>query len=105
VGARAKISHKWYDSALSLTSDFVSYCSCDVHFGDAAQEYPPHVEHRGYQNSRIVEKWAREHFVNPEQIFVTGSSAGAMARGSTPRCTTRCGRHRASRCWPTPATA
>jgi hypothetical protein len=56
---------------------FVSYCSCDVHFGDAAQDYPPHVEHRGYDNSRIVEKWAREHFVNPEEIFVTGSSAGA----------------------------
>ena len=44
---------------------FVSYCSCDVHFGDAAQDYPPHVEHRGYHNSRIVEKWAREHFVEP----------------------------------------
>src|SRR5262245_44086283 len=56
---------------------FVSYCGCDVHFGDAAQDYPPHVEHRGYDNSRIVEKWAREHFVNPDQIFVTGSSAGA----------------------------
>ena len=56
---------------------FVSYCSCDVHFGDAAQDYPPHVEHRGYDNSRIVEKWAREHFVNPDQVFVTGSSAGA----------------------------
>ena len=25
-----------------------------------------HVEHRGYDNSRIVEKWAREHFVNPD---------------------------------------
>jgi hypothetical protein len=25
----------------------------------------------------VVEKWAREHFVNPEQVFVTGSSAGA----------------------------
>jgi len=56
---------------------FVSYCSCDIHFGDAVQDYPPHVEHRGYDNSRIVEKWAREHFVNPEHIFVTGSSAGA----------------------------
>jgi hypothetical protein len=55
----------------------VPYCSCDVHFGDAAQDYPPHVEHRGYQNSRIVEKWAREHFVDPEAVFVTGSSAGA----------------------------
>lgn len=55
----------------------VSYCSCDVHFGDSAQDYPPHVEHRGYANSRVAEKWAREHFVNPEQVFVTGSSAGA----------------------------
>jgi len=56
---------------------FVSYCSCDIHFGDASQSYPPQIEHRGYQNSRIAEKWAREHFVAPEQIFVTGSSAGA----------------------------
>jgi hypothetical protein len=63
---------------------FVSYCSCDIHFGDAAQDYnnedaanPKHVEHRGYQNSRIVEKFAREHFVAPDQVFVTGSSAGA----------------------------
>jgi hypothetical protein len=63
---------------------FVSYCSCDVHFGNTAQDYgntnpnnPLHVEHRGYQNARVVEKWAREHFVNPEAVFVTGSSAGA----------------------------
>lgn len=61
---------------------FVAYCSCDIHFGDAAQDYvggfpPIHVEHRGYQNSRVAEKWAREHFVNPERVFVTGSSAGA----------------------------
>ncbi len=63
---------------------FVPYCSCDVHFGDAAQDYnninpasPLHVEHRGYQNSRAVEKFAREHFVNPDEVFVTGSSAGA----------------------------
>jgi hypothetical protein len=63
---------------------FVSYCSCDIHFGDAAQDYdnlndgtPVHVEHRGYQNAKIVEKWAREHFVAPDEVFVTGSSAGA----------------------------
>ena len=62
----------------------MSYCSCDIHFGDAAQDYdntdpahPLHVEHRGYQNSKVVEKWAREHFVNPEEVFVSGSSAGA----------------------------
>jgi Pectinacetylesterase len=63
---------------------FVSYCSCDIHFGDAAQDYdninpasPLHVEHRGFPNAKVVEKWAREHFLNPEVVFVTGSSAGA----------------------------
>jgi hypothetical protein len=63
---------------------FVSYCSCDIHFGDAAQDYnnvdpahPLHVEHRGYENAKVVEKYAREHFLAPEQVFVTGSSAGA----------------------------
>jgi hypothetical protein len=62
----------------------VSYCSCDIHFGDAAQDYansdpdhPLHIEHRGFQNAKAAEKWAREHFVNPEVVFVTGSSAGA----------------------------
>jgi hypothetical protein len=62
----------------------VSYCSCDVHFGDTAQDYdnddpdnPRHIEHRGFQNAKAAEKWAREHFVNPEVVFVTGSSAGA----------------------------
>lgn len=60
---------------------FVSYCTCDIHFGDATQEYVGFeditVEHRGYQNSKVAERWAREHFLNPEEIFVTGSSAGA----------------------------
>jgi hypothetical protein len=57
---------------------FVPYCSCDLHYGDAAQDYPLHVEHRGYQNARVVEKWAREHFVEPDVIFVAGSSAGGF---------------------------
>jgi hypothetical protein len=48
-----------------------------VHFGDAAQDYPLHVEHRGYHNARVAEKWARESFPDPEAVFVTGSSAGA----------------------------
>ncbi|OFV90656.1 MAG: hypothetical protein A3J75_08170, partial [Acidobacteria bacterium RBG_16_68_9] len=63
---------------------FVPYCSSDIHFGDAAQDYsdanpgnPIHVEHRGFHNAKVAEKWAREHFVNPEAIFVTGSSAGS----------------------------
>ena len=62
---------------------FTSYCTGDLHFGDVHQDYAldgshvEHVNHFGYENSRVVEKWAREHFVNPDEVFVTGSSAGA----------------------------
>ncbi|MGB8331627.1 MAG: pectin acetylesterase-family hydrolase [Polyangiales bacterium] len=57
---------------------FVTYCTCDIHFGDATQDYGGvTVEHKGYHNSKVAEKWAREHFLNPETVFVTGSSAGA----------------------------
>jgi hypothetical protein len=57
---------------------FVSYCSGDIHFGDALRSYNGNLtRHRGWHNARTAEKWAREHFLNPEEVFVTGSSAGA----------------------------
>jgi len=56
---------------------FVPYCSCDIHFGDAVQHYPLQVEHHGYHNARVAEKYAKENFGNPDEVFVTGSSAGA----------------------------
>ncbi|MEM9730334.1 MAG: pectin acetylesterase-family hydrolase, partial [Myxococcota bacterium] len=59
---------------------FVTYCSCDIHFGDASVTYDEDEEptqHLGFHNAKVVEKWAREHFLNPEVVFVTGSSAGA----------------------------
>ena len=61
---------------------FVPYCSGDVHLGDAEATYTSGansvtIQHRGFANAKVAEKWAREHFVNPEQVFVTGSSAGA----------------------------
>ncbi len=70
----------------------VPYCSCDIHLGDNAVDYPAipgllpgkHVQHRGHDNSKLAEKWAREHFLNPTDMFVTGSSAGsygAMVNG------------------------
>jgi hypothetical protein len=71
----------------------VPYCSCDIHLGDNAVDYPPipdfglpgkRVEHRGHDNAKLAEKWAREHFLNPADMFVTGSSAGsygAMVHG------------------------
>ncbi len=64
---------------------FVSYCTADIHWGDNDAQYPgPNpgdppltIHHRGYTNARVVEKWAREHFVDPDEVFVSGSSAGA----------------------------
>lgn len=63
---------------------FISYCTGDIHWGDHDSSYagsPPFggyaIKHRGYENAKVAEKWAREHFVNPSEVFVTGSSAGA----------------------------
>ncbi len=63
---------------------FVPYCTGDVHWGDARFEHPDLagentvvIEHKGWVNARVAEKWTREHFVHPDQVFVTGSSAGA----------------------------
>jgi hypothetical protein len=61
---------------------FVPYCTGDVHWGDATVQYEMAgnaitVNHKGFVNAQVAEKWAREHFVHPEAVFVTGSSAGA----------------------------
>jgi len=65
---------------------FVPYCTGDVHWGDAVVEHKQSpgpnsrtvtINHKGFVNAQVAEKWAREHFVNPDQVFVTGSSAGA----------------------------
>ena len=60
----------------------IPYCTGDVHWGDSQFTHTDSgnsvtVEHKGAVNARVVEKFAREHFVMPEQVFVTGSSAGA----------------------------
>ncbi len=64
---------------------FVPYCTGDVHWGDAVVEYvnpvnpnlTATIHHAGRVNASVAEKWAREHFVDPDEVFVTGSSAGA----------------------------
>lgn len=64
-------------------SVFIPYCTGDVHWGsetvkhDFVQGNSITIEHKGFVNAQVAEKWAREHFVNPDQVFVTGSSAGA----------------------------
>ncbi len=57
---------------------FVSYCTGDVHWGDNDQRYSTGtIRHRGRVNAKVAEKFAREHFVLPDEVFVSGSSAGA----------------------------
>ena len=68
---------------------FAPYCTGDVHIGDAVVSYTSpateqrdarefEVHHRGYVNGEAILSWTFYHFRAPEQIFVTGSSAGAI---------------------------
>ncbi len=65
---------------------FAPYCSADVHLGQNDTVYPPVEEgqepltiyHRGRANMQAVLNWTFEHFPKPENVFVTGSSAGAI---------------------------
>lgn len=58
---------------------FVTYCSGDVHWGDKTTTYSGggQIFHRGLHHALLGEKWARERFVDPDEVFVTGSSAGS----------------------------
>ena len=61
---------------------FVPYCTGDVHWGDTEVEYQfgattATIHHKGAINAMAAESWIAEHFSGPEQVFVTGSSAGA----------------------------
>ena len=68
---------------------FVPYCTGDVHIGDrdavyevaATDDEPARevtIHHRGYTNGRAALDWTYEHFLGPDTVFVTGSSAGAI---------------------------
>ena len=60
---------------------FVPYCTGDIHWGDNTVVYSSGtasvtVQHKGFVNAEVAEKFSREHFVDPDEVFVTGSSAG-----------------------------
>jgi Pectinacetylesterase len=60
----------------------VPYCTGDVHWGNAVQTYNPGkdqvvINHKGAVNSRAVLDWVYANFEAPEQILVTGCSAGS----------------------------
>ncbi len=63
---------------------YVPYCTGDIHSGSRTASYtnpftqqPYQIEHRGADNFRLILQWIRENFQAPEQLLVTGSSAGA----------------------------
>ena len=62
------------------------YCTGDVHLGQSDTVYPPvedgqeplTIHHRGRTNMQAVLDWTYENVPNPEEVFVTGSSAGSI---------------------------
>ncbi len=57
----------------------IPYCSGDVHWGDASQDFGDfHIEFRGAVNTRAVLDWLYDNIEAPEQVFVTGCSAGSV---------------------------
>ena len=68
---------------------YAPYCSADVHLGDSVQvhtaptvegheSHEVNIQHRGLVNASAAMQWAIDHLPMPEQIFVTGSSAGSI---------------------------
>jgi hypothetical protein len=61
----------------------IPYCTGDVHWGDSVSVYNEGqaneitINHKGAVNSRAVLDWVYANFEEPEQIMVTGCSAGA----------------------------
>ena len=59
----------------------IPYCTGDVHWGDNVATYdgaePVVIHHKGAVNSRAVLDWVYQSFSRPEQILVTGCSAGS----------------------------
>lgn len=63
---------------------FVPYCTGDVHTGANTARYTDpdtgehfSIQHRGAENFALILAWMRANFANPQQILVTGASAGA----------------------------
>lgn len=60
----------------------VPYCTCDVHWGNNVATYQGQsgeitVQHKGAVNATAVLDWVYANFSAPEQILVTGCSAGS----------------------------
>ena len=62
----------------------IPYCTGDFHWGDSVITYAEGtaneltINHKGAINARAVLKWVYDNFSAPEQILVTGCSAGSF---------------------------
>ncbi len=63
---------------------YIPYCTGDIHGGSNTKAYTNpftgqayNIEHRGHDNFRVVLRWMQDNFKEPQQLLVTGSSAGA----------------------------
>ena len=68
------------DAAIAgATQVVVSYCSGDVHWGDApgVDDLGSAIEQRGADNVRAALAWLAEQALAPEQLTLVGCSAGA----------------------------
>jgi hypothetical protein len=69
---------------------YLPYCTGDVHTGSAVRVYDdadpanPRVEfHRGQANIRAAAAWLREHQGQPDNLLLTGFSAGGVGSSTT----------------------
>ncbi len=82
-----------FENADNPFSDYnmvlVPYCTGDVHIGNAETTYETPasrsreagsvtIQHRGFVNASAVLDWTFENVPEPETVFVTGCSAGAI---------------------------
>lgn len=61
----------------------IPYCTGDIHWGNASMVYGEGtdkevaIEHKGAVNTQAVLDWIEANYHDPDQIFVTGCSAGS----------------------------
>lgn len=65
------------------THVYIGYCTGDIHVGDNVKTYtdantqkPLTINHKGAANTRAVLAWVFKNFTAPQQVLVTGCSAG-----------------------------
>ncbi|MDX2006696.1 MAG: pectin acetylesterase-family hydrolase [Meiothermus sp.] len=60
------------------THVFIPYCTADIHVGNNAKQYATAtVQHKGAVNARAALDWVFRNLTAPQNVFVTGCSAGA----------------------------